>query len=55
MPRAPRLDAPGVLPHVMARGLERRAISRDHRHRTDFVRGLRVSGSGPARGVAGPS
>jgi hypothetical protein len=25
MPRGPRLDAPGVLHHVMVRGIERRA------------------------------
>jgi len=37
MPRGPRLDAPGVLHHVMARGLERRAIFRDDRDRRDFV------------------
>ncbi len=32
MPCAPRLDAPGVLHHVMARGIMRQTISRD-----DFV------------------
>ena len=37
MPRGPRLDAPGVLHHVMARGLERRTIFRDDRDRQDFV------------------
>ena len=37
MPRGPRLDAPGVLHHVMVRGIERRAIFRDDRDRTDFV------------------
>ncbi len=37
MPRGPRLDAPGVLHHVMMRGIERRAISRDERDRADFV------------------
>ena len=40
MPRGPRLDAPGVLHHVMVRGLERRAIFRDDRDRADFVRRL---------------
>jgi REP element-mobilizing transposase RayT len=40
MPRGPRLDAPGVLHHVMVRGLERRAIFRDHRDRRDFVQRL---------------
>jgi putative transposase len=37
MPRGPRLDAPGVLHHVMVRGIERRAIARDARDRADFV------------------
>ena len=38
MPRGPRLDAPGLLHHVMVRGIERRAIFRDDRDRTDFLR-----------------
>ncbi len=29
MPRQARLDAPGILHHVMVRGLERRPIFRD--------------------------
>lgn len=37
MPRQARLDAPGVLHHVMARGIERRKIFRDDRDREDFV------------------
>jgi len=37
MPRGPRLDAPGVLHHVMVRGIERRAIFRDDRDRADFL------------------
>ena len=37
MPRGSRLDAPGVLHHVMARGIERRAIFRDDHDRDDFV------------------
>jgi len=37
MPRPPRLDAPGVLHHVIARGIERRSISRDDLDREDFV------------------
>ncbi len=40
MPRGPRLDAPGVLHHVMARGIERRAIFRDDTDRADFVQRL---------------
>ena len=37
MPRQARLDAPGVLHHVMARGIEQRKIFRDDRDRQDFV------------------
>ena len=37
MPRGPRLDAPGVLHHVMVRGLERRPLFRDDRDRADLV------------------
>jgi len=40
MPRGPRLDAPDVLHHVMARGLERHHIFRDDHDREDFVRRL---------------
>lgn len=40
MPRGPRLDAPGVLHHVMARGLDRQVTFRDDRDRDDFVRRL---------------
>jgi putative transposase len=37
MPRGPRLDAPGVLHHIMVRGLDRQAIFRDDQDRDDFV------------------
>ena len=37
MARGPRLDAPGVLHHVMARGIERRPLFRDGRDRADFL------------------
>jgi REP element-mobilizing transposase RayT len=37
MPRQARLDAPGVLHHVMVRGIERTTIFRDDPDRTDFV------------------
>ncbi len=40
MPRGPRLDAPGVLHHVMVRGIEGRPIFREDRDRADFVRRL---------------
>ena len=33
MPRQARLDAPGVLQHVMARGIERRKIFKDDKDR----------------------
>ena len=37
MPRQPRLDAPGVVHHVMLRGIERRRIFEDDADRQDFV------------------
>ena len=37
MPRQPRLDAPGVLQHVMARGIERRKIFWDDKDRISFL------------------
>lgn len=37
MPRGPRLDAPGIVHHVMARGIERRVIFRDDVDRGAFV------------------
>ena len=38
MPRGLRLDAPGVLQHVMARGIERRKLFCDNHDRDDFLR-----------------
>ena len=50
MPRGPRLDAPGVLHHVMARGITRQAIFRDNRDRDDLVIRLSsLAGSGAFR------
>ena len=40
MPRQARLDAPGVLHHVMARGIERGVVFRDDADREDFVQRL---------------
>lgn len=40
MPRGPRLDAPGILHHVMVRGIEQRDIFRRDEDRVDFVRRL---------------
>jgi hypothetical protein len=37
MPRLARLDAPGVLHHIMIRGIERRKIFRDNKDREDFL------------------
>jgi hypothetical protein len=37
MPRGPRLDAPGLLHHVMVRGIERRPIFWDDGDPTNFV------------------
>jgi len=37
MPRQPRLDAPGFLQHVMARGIERRKIFLDDKDRESFL------------------
>ena len=38
MPRGPRLDAPGFLQRVMARGIERRKLFLDNHDRGDFPR-----------------
>ena len=40
MPRLSRLDAHGVLHHVMGRGIERRKIFLSDRDRNDFVQRL---------------
>ena len=40
MPRAARLDIPGVLQHIMARGIEKREIYRDRRDRQAFLERL---------------
>ena len=37
MPRQPRLDIPGLLQHVIVRGIERRNIFRSNTDRRDFV------------------
>lgn len=37
MPRGPRLDMPGALHHVMARGIDRQAIFRDDQDREDLL------------------
>ena len=40
MPRLARLDAPGVLHHIIVRGIERRAIFRDDCDRDGFLERL---------------
>ena len=42
MPRQPRLDAPGLLQHVMARGIERRKLFRDDKDRGSFLERLAI-------------
>jgi hypothetical protein len=37
MPRLAKLDAPGVLHHVMGRGIEKRKIFRNDRDRNDLL------------------
>ena len=37
MPRGPRLDAPGILHHVMARGVDRQQIFHDAQDREDWL------------------
>jgi putative transposase len=37
MPRLARLDAPGVLHHVMGQGIERRKIFQSDTDRNDFI------------------
>ncbi len=50
MPRQARLDAPGVLHHLMVRGLERRRLFTDDTDRTDFV--TRLAGLAQAGALA---
>lgn len=40
MPRGPRIDAPGLLQHLIARGIERSSIFKDHSDRLDFLERL---------------
>ena len=40
MPRLARLDAPGVLHHVIIRGIERRKIFRSNKDRDDLLERL---------------
>jgi hypothetical protein len=40
MPRLPRIDAPGVIHHVIIRGIEKRAIFQDQSDYEDFLKRL---------------
>jgi putative transposase len=42
MPRLARLDAPGVLHHIMIRGIERRNIFKNDKDREDFLDRLSI-------------
>jgi putative transposase len=42
MPRLTRLDSPGILHHVMIRGIERKKIFRDNKDRDNFIDRLSV-------------
>ncbi|RJP58939.1 MAG: transposase, partial [Deltaproteobacteria bacterium] len=42
MPRIARLDTPGLLHHVMIRGIERRKIFTDDKDRENFIDRLDV-------------
>lgn len=46
MPRQARLDAPGVMHHVMARGIERRKIYKDDTDREEFIRRISLLAEG---------
>ncbi len=41
MPRTARLDAPGVLNHIMIRGIERRKVFRDNKDRKELINRLK--------------
>ncbi len=42
MPRLARLDAPGVLHHIVIRGIERRKIFRDDKDKDNFIDRLSI-------------
>ena len=42
MPRSSRLDAPGVLHHIMIRGIERRKIFKNDKDHEDFLDRLSI-------------
>ena len=40
LPRLARVDAPGVLHHVMGRGIEKKEIFKSNKDRNDFIERL---------------
>ena len=50
MPRKSRIDTPGALHHIIARGIERRPIFRDDQDRDDFLKRLAIVVEGYVRG-----
>ena len=42
MPKIARLDTPGLLHHVMIRGIERQKIFRDNKDRDNFIERLSI-------------
>ena len=42
MPRIARLDSPGLLHHIMIRGIERRRIFNDDKDRENFIERLSI-------------
>lgn len=52
MPRGARIDAPGVLHHIIGRGIERRDIFRDDVDRNDFIARIEALAAGGAFQVA---
>ena len=51
MPRLARLDAPGVLHHIMGRGIERRRIFINKKDRNDFISRLAELAEGDAMDI----
>jgi len=43
MPRKSRMDAPGAVYHILAKGIERKAVFQDDRDRGDFLERLGIS------------
>jgi REP element-mobilizing transposase RayT len=42
MPCKARIDAPGALHHIIIRGIERKAIFKDHHDRDNFIERLGI-------------